>query len=174
MTNDSHVVTRSRFPTGQSAALSRIVWNWLIFNNFTLMCRCFRFRRRRASAVGRSEELFRQLYVQSHMHSASSGFFLHCPPLPPPVGSGGPEGGLRTPHVNLITWPRAVWDTWGYRIRPTAWRGARSTRELKGPVFPPPDPPSFPTPTTHPATLQPHPYLLWRAGTGAHFSASPR
>lgn len=32
--------------------------------------------------------------------------------------------GLRTGHVNLITWPRAVWDTWGYRIRPTAQRGA--------------------------------------------------
>lgn len=32
--------------------------------------------------------------------------------------------GLRTGHVNLITWPRAVWDTWGYRIRPTARRGA--------------------------------------------------
>ena len=45
------------------------------------------------------------LFKPSHMHAQS--------PL-----------GLRTGHVNLITGPRAVWDTWGYRIRPTARRGA--------------------------------------------------
>lgn len=88
------------------------------------------------------------------------------------MGSGEVEGGLRTPHVNLITWQRAVWDTWGYRIRPTAWRGARSTRELKGPVFAPPPPPLHP-PTRLLFSPTP-PYLLWRAETGAHFSASPR
>lgn len=49
--------------------------------------------------------------------------------------------GLRTGHVNLITWPRAVWDTWGYRIRPTARRGARSALDTKEPVFPPSAPP---------------------------------
>lgn len=34
-----------------------------------------------------------------------------------------------------MTWPRAVWDTWGYRIRPTAWRGAPSVPKTKGLVF---------------------------------------
>lgn len=46
--------------------------------------------------------------------------------------------GLCTGHVILITWPRAVWDTWGYRIRPTAWRGVCCALELKPPRSAPP------------------------------------
>lgn len=64
-----------------------------------------------------------------------------------------PPRGLRTGHVNLITWPRAVWDTWGYRIRPTAWRGARSTRELKGQCSATPLPLSPRTPSAPPISV---------------------